>query len=83
MQYFLLNAILLPAALFYHSGHSKLDHLEARGNHLQEMLPLKGPWAVKPLSFQKVISPTIIEKLTIEMQQLASEKKKKTRWEIQ
>ena len=43
MQYFLLNAILLPAALFYHSGHSKLDHLEARGNHLQEMLPLKGP----------------------------------------
>ena len=43
---------------------------------LQEMLPLKGPWAIKPLSFQKVISPTIIEKLTIEMQQLASEKKK-------
>lgn len=78
----LLNAVLLPAALFYHSGHSKLDHLEARGNHLANIsgrnAAFRRTMNCQPSVISKGYFPNDnLEKFTIEMQQLTSEKKKK------
>lgn len=52
----LLNAIFLPAALFYHSGHSKLDYLEARGNHLANISARNAAFK-RTMSYQTSVIP--------------------------
>ena len=67
--YNLLNTILLllhALAIIKILGHSKLDSLEVKRNHLadtsQAMLPLKEPVRVKYLSWSKILFPQMIRK---------------------
>ena len=85
-----MNAILLSAALAIIKvpWHSKLDSLEAKGNHLTDIpektLALKGTNSSQTsVIVQRNISPnTNLEKLAREAQHLTLEKEK-TRLKIQ
>ena len=80
----LLNAILLPATLVIIKipEHSKLDSLEVRGNHLADNsarnAALRGTDSTQgSVMVQRDISlNNNLEKLAIEVQQLALEKEK-------
>lgn len=76
--------ILLPAILALSKvlGHSTLDFLEARGNHLANvstgLLPFKEPSVARSLSWSEGLCPQMItlEKLARKAQLLVSEKEK-------
>lgn len=76
-----MGDILLSAglALIKILGHSKLDSLEAKGNHLANSSTRNAAFKETiPLAWSKEISPNDdLEKLAGETQQLASEKKNK------
>lgn len=79
----LLDAIILPAALIIIkvTGHSKLDPLVAKGNHLTDSstknTALKGTNNQTSVMVQRDVPPNDdLEKLTRDVQQLAPEKEK-------
>lgn len=77
-------AILLPAAVagVKVPGHSTLDSLEAKGNHLGDVsvknAAFKGTNNQTPVMVQKDVPPKEnLQKLTRDAQQLAPERKKR------